>query len=496
MAQRLIIEDDTVTREIDVGNGVINRDARKLSVFAEQLAQHVPLETGVLPPGVLSIRQAGDHLQVVLQARPGINYIHWTEYEGDGKEKLYTLAQPWRVIVADFLAGDLMGARMFYSPVPVAAMDQQLYHQNVPNLNCRGYRNNGVGWVCLYASDSLKESTLAQKILRVLERCSGVEVYNDGNMSETDGPRFYAAMGKPAFLSDPTLWEKKTEAEGFEWTLDPDLWIPVMVKDTDDQQAHHQGNGGIPLTLGMAMHGNAAVHYGDKYLPKLINAIARDDLPVPHGDFLEKVFTQAFVDSGEQLKPPTIEAKKVLGKKPVPQVNVVAKPKVGYKAAYVAPVPKVMHKCQHCGELVKYGDPAPEKLVCFNCLQVTCPNCDLYQAKLVEGGCTKCTKHEECWTCYAPIAGAQDHEVKVPSLKKPIHLCDDHFEVARICSSCGLLRHEDDVHATNEGQDLCEQCTRYCAHCGRPFLLEGDIAACNDCIAVNEEKVLLKVKAG
>jgi hypothetical protein len=229
-------------------------------------------------------------------------YVNWGAHEGDSKAKAYYVAQPYRVVIGDFENGNLLGARMFYSPYPITSPNNLLYHVNLPNINCKGYRGNGVGWICLYHKDDWSDLPFNEKVSRFIERCSGVETYNDANMSETDGARFYAARSKPSYISDPALWQQKSE-EGFEWTLDEDLWIPVLVQDIDHQDKHYDD--GEPLTLAMAMLGNYQAYYSDKNIPKMYNVISRSDLSLTNNniaDFIKKSFASAPVVYQHQKK--------------------------------------------------------------------------------------------------------------------------------------------------------------------------------------------------
>lgn len=260
---------------------------KDITSYYRQISSRALFDTGLLPlngTGLLSIRSAGRHTQIAFQHAPQISYINWGAYEGDSKAKAYYLAQPYRIWIADLLDGSLYGARMFYSPYPITSPESELYHLNLPNTNCRGYRGNGVGWQCLYRNEDWSDLSFNIKVQKLIERCSGIEAYNDGNMSETDGPRFYQMNGKPQYLWDPASWQEKSSQEGFEWTLDPNLWIPVLVKDIDNQDKHYPE--GQPLTFAMALLGNYNSYYNDDIHPKLVNAFARKDIQIP----VDKVF--------------------------------------------------------------------------------------------------------------------------------------------------------------------------------------------------------------
>lgn len=254
---------------------------KDIASFYASFSQYSYFDTGLLPldgTGLLGIRKAGNHTQVIYQYKPGMYYVNWGASERDPNAKKYYLAQPYRIVLIDFLDNNLLGARTFYSVEPANHGGIQLYHVNLPNINCKGYRGNGVGWICLYHNEDWSALSFNDRLNRALERCSGVEVYNDANMNETDGPRFYAQNNMPGYVSIPEQWEKKSELEGYEWTLDSSQWLPILVKDRDHQEKHYEN--GTPLTLVDAITGNYSAYYDDKFLPKPINAITRSDLNI------------------------------------------------------------------------------------------------------------------------------------------------------------------------------------------------------------------------
>lgn len=245
--------------------------------FYNSFSQYSAWDTGLLPvegSGILSIRTAGVYTQFAYQHKPGLYHVNWAATEG-GAATSYYVAQPYRIIICDMKDGNLLGARMFYSPYPITHPSQPLYHVNLPNINCKGYRNNGVGWICLYQNEDWSHLPLNERIVRFIERCSGVETYNDANMSETDGTRFYCEKGKPSYIWKAAEWQEKSAQEGYEWTLDEELWIPVLVKSMDDQKHHYDK--GVNLTFADALVGDYRAYYYDDETTKPINAIIRPD---------------------------------------------------------------------------------------------------------------------------------------------------------------------------------------------------------------------------
>jgi len=255
--------------------------------FFKNFSNYAAFDSGLLPvdgTGLLAIRRAGNHTQVTYQHKPGLYYVNWGSHEGDRRAVSYLVAQPYRIVIIDFVDDNLLGARTFYSPIPATHPAIQLYHVNLPNINCRGYRGNGVGWICLYHNADWSQMPFNERLTRALERCSGIETYNDANMSETDGPRFYSDHyshnSSFDYLWSPKSWEAKSQAEGFEWTLDDNLWVPIMVKSRDDQGQHCNDEDAVPFTLADAIVGKYNAYYGDSYHPKPINALTNPSMQI------------------------------------------------------------------------------------------------------------------------------------------------------------------------------------------------------------------------
>jgi hypothetical protein len=296
--QTLLIDDREITRSFAGSD-----QTTKSPQFWTALAGALPQSSGILPPGLLSVRQGGEYEQIVIQLPPSVSVTCWGRNEGQS-HNVWSLAYPWRIIIGTYHKGLLLGARLFYSHRQVTHLRQPLYHANVPNLNCRGYGQNvAVGWLCLYPRE-VRPVDLADRCRYLVDRASGGEPFNDTNMLSTDGPRFYREMYKSRYPSEgqrrkfaclwnPKSWALKTEREGVDWTLDPDLWIPVMVADTDNQQAHLAR--GVPLTLGRAMYGQAKFYYRDASIPKLYDTVSRaQDWNDEHVAEIWKSLTVAF----------------------------------------------------------------------------------------------------------------------------------------------------------------------------------------------------------
>jgi len=267
--------------------------------FYTNFSKTAHFDTGLLPvdgSGMLSIRTAGNHTQIGYQYAPGMYFINWGAFEGDPQASKLYVAQPYRIVIADLYNGNLLGARTFYSPISIHHPSAPLYHVNLPNINCKGYRNNAVGWICLYHNEDISMYPFNEKVAKVLERCSGVEAYNDANMSETDGPRLYKDKSKPSHIWNPQEWEKYSAEHGYEWMMDPDLLIPVLVQDMDHQDKHYDD--GQPLTYSDAVLGSYRAYYYDENPDKLYNTLMRDDRTVNQNElfnFFKKAYNSSTV---------------------------------------------------------------------------------------------------------------------------------------------------------------------------------------------------------
>jgi len=143
---------------------------KDITSFYTRFSQFSAWDTGLLPvdgSGILSIRTAGEYTQFAYQHKPGLYHVNWGKSEGAAAAAYY-LAQPYRIIICDMKEGNLLGARMFYSPYPITSPSQPLYHVNLPNINCKGYRGNGVGWICLYQNEDWTQFPLNERIVRFI----------------------------------------------------------------------------------------------------------------------------------------------------------------------------------------------------------------------------------------------------------------------------------------------------------------------------------------
>lgn len=241
----------TIERQLDPG------------VFAALADLTTTVESGLLPDGVVSYRRVGNAEQFAVVLPPAIRKLFWGERER-GPVEIYHVAMPYQVITIEWLfsAGhwNLIGCRFFFSPVPILDLDAPLSHADVANLNCIGYGDTSVGWVCLYHNGPVEHRCLtpADRVANGLLRVSGNEAYNNANMYSTMGPTFYRAQRPAApFLHDPRAWDSYTEQHGLNWVLDPDLWVPIL---TGQHQQRHEAQG-KPLTLRQALYDPHVMYY-------------------------------------------------------------------------------------------------------------------------------------------------------------------------------------------------------------------------------------------
>ena len=345
---------------------------KDMNSFYSNFSQYSHLDTGLLPvdgSGLLSLRTAGNHTQIAYQHAPGMYYINWGQYEGDRDAVKWYVAQPYRIVIADIMNGNLLGARTFYSTVPITHPDIPLYHVNLPNINCKGYRGNGVGWICLYHTDDITSYPLSEKISYIIDRCSGTEAYNDQNMSETDGPRFYRENDYPTHTYDPSTWQSYSSTHGVEWTLDSSNWIPVLVQDIDHQDRHSAD--GIPLTFASAILGDYQAYYTDPIIPKPINIISRPDRTLS-ADFTFKIFKIAYNSSQTTFDPHNVYADSLS----IRESNSLKQPTL--------PDPEYTWYCEDCSEHYTEDDQVNQTYgsdyICNSCFEqyTYCINTEKY----------------------------------------------------------------------------------------------------------------------
>lgn len=290
---RYVVSESTVTRQMNSNGSWRNLDSKPSQAVHAHMGGG-GFNSELLPPGVRLLRTNGEHTQVLVECPPAINRICWSRSEGEGhagKFAVYLVAQPYRIIHAHYRETQMIGARMFYRPRPLYSFDDELYHVNLPNINCEGYHNTGVGWVCFYGDGSTVNMNWSQRIARLIERCSGSEGYN-GNMSHIDGKHHYQANGAPSWTYSPSSWEKKSDKHGVELALQDNVWLPVLVNDQDDQLRHTAG--GRPLTVGMAVNGRSPMAYGDTGILPGINAAPAEAGPAAPGNNLLNQFNNAY----------------------------------------------------------------------------------------------------------------------------------------------------------------------------------------------------------
>lgn len=228
-----------------------------MNVLLENAATAAVFETGIIPQqgsGLISLRKGFGRLQFVYQIEPQVHTVKWDKYESTTDKKTYQLAEPWKIIISDYDNGNFLGSRHFYSPEPILSYNQPLYVINLPNTNTVGYSGNSIGWICHYHYDNTTQFSISEMINYAVYRESGLnEPYNDANMSETDGPRFYSGRGAPEFIWDPVEWAKKTAEEGVDWTLDPSLWQVVKIDWNKTKSAESFDDNGEIYTLSDAV---------------------------------------------------------------------------------------------------------------------------------------------------------------------------------------------------------------------------------------------------
>lgn len=366
------------------------------------------IDTGLLPvgphSGLLALRGGFGHLQMVYQVEPGLHPVMWGRSERDPNAKVYSLAQPWRIWIADFFNGNISGIRHFYTLEPISEATTPLYHVNLPNTNCKGYNGTGVGWMCLYHTDNTTEYNIAQLLAYAYTRASGSEAYNDNNMSETDGPRFYAQKKKPTYFTDPTAWQKKSLAEGFKWTLDPKLLVPVMVINRDDQARGDHGD--HHLTLDDAMNGSYYSSYPHKRIDtqpiKPIAAMQRGIFEKTYPTLMQELFEKILTRIGKR----TVDT----GISFAPHVASVTAQVAAVKALSISTIPLVPHgTCANCNKALPLTDLVPYAYLPEHLGVLS----ETMNASTLPVVCPTCTTHDEIIQIYLPFYFSPEELLKL-----------------------------------------------------------------------------------
>lgn len=510
----IVINKEKITYKSTVGN-IVQENTKELNSFFESLSSLSFFDTGILPldgSGTLMIRQAMGHTQVVFQHAPGVYRVIWGETEGSSEAVHYDLAMPYRIVIGDFVDNEFYGARHFYSVVPITNDNQILYHVNLPNLNCKGYGSgNGVGWICLYHNQpSIAHLPLGGKVNHLIERAGGTEAYNDANMSQTDGPRFYHEkysealddypeserelfLDNVSYLWDPDSWEYKSKDNNFSWTLDPDLWIPVKVYGMDNQTAHCNDDEAVFYTFGMAVDGSYRAYYGDPHVPKHYQKFVRPDLEIPSNTQVFSILKSAFNNTTgnvvsetkkqyEPIIPDTLSVECTICKSLVleQEVHFVNDEKICHVC-----LDEHFETCASCDTATHYSNLSfyKENFHCNNCLQLhECKHCytvhDKYSSIIEDSWCTVCIEHTDCSNCSETkhINNAVTIATLDPFNDAPINitLCNDCMELFTKCE-CGYLRDIETVSGPTEDHGYaCESCISYNED-GSPFYCKKSI---------------------
>jgi hypothetical protein len=492
MANKIIITEDKVEL-IESLAGVEKKSDITIEDFYKNMSVHASFDTGILPvqgSGLLALRSALGYMQTAYIYEPGIWYINWGSRERSTDAKTYALAQPYRIVISDYFEGKVLGSRTLYSTIPIISGDEQLYHVNLPNLVCKGYGNgNCLGWLCLYHRPSDYKEKFPDKLKHMLDRSSGIETYNDGNMSGTDGPRFYKAMYTKShpknyndyeYLWNPAVWEKKSKSEGFDWTIDDKLWIPIHCDSVDEQWCHIEG--GLPLTFNRALYGHYSAYYQDKeensakaksqngqmfFLPKKkpFNIISRKGESLPKKSIFEALKKSIVTKTHYTLfgNFDSLEFKEVKGKQ---------------KDPFNSPIQKE-YKCSSCEkEYPKFDFVKLNK-------------------KLI-----KDSDHDEiCVNCYADVVGkckkCNNETLKTSLTNTSLYgdVCLECIKTLGTCGTCNTMKEMDLLHSAF-GSLQCYDCQpvfscpncatlyksldeiisgEFCSNCGTP----GTCISCN-----------------
>jgi hypothetical protein len=295
-----------------------------ISTLSERGMQLAEFETGLLAnsdSGLISYRTSHGYEQLIIQLAPGINSVKWGQCENDPNAKIFSLAMPYKIIIADFENNGFLGMRHFFTMTPAFGWDTQLYATGFSNTNNVGYHVTSIGWVCIYLHGKPVFKNLSEKIDYVVNRESGLaEPYNYRNMSHTDGPFFYKQlMPSKNHFHNADNWHKKTQKEGLSWVLDKDNYIPYTTIISDQFYAQKyvsktENPKAVDYTLYHAAYENYAPYYDHNNI-KPFNRKDKNDLTSETiSSFFSKNRTpfdyspEAAKPSTKKPSPPTLSA--------------------------------------------------------------------------------------------------------------------------------------------------------------------------------------------
>lgn len=212
-------------------------------------------DTGVLPvsgTGLLRYQKGvtQDNItieQVAIQIEPR-RYNANFNYAGIANSAL--VSHPYLVLVSDWFNGRFKGCRGYYSPTPIKSDSSPLYHINLPNMNCLGYRDTTVGWICFYPDQEtgleyIDTTTVEGKITYTAARWYDEPFVS--TMTETDGPKMYTlyrkAMGRHKPLSTinrPGAFSRRsTKNKTPDWICQEKYLIPILVGELELDNVVH-----------------------------------------------------------------------------------------------------------------------------------------------------------------------------------------------------------------------------------------------------------------
>lgn len=322
---------DTATSTIIGPLESLNKSATtKSQTFSELLANagtYGKFETGLLPvmhSGLLSYRTSHGYEQLIIQLGPEISTVKWGYRENDKDARLYSIAMPYRIVIADFENNNFIGARHFFALAPALDWNTQLYATGFCNTNNLGYNETSIGWICLYhnkAGNNIVD--LSHKIDYVVNRESGLgEPYNYVNMSRTDAPIFFKSrMPNRDHFHSAENWQKHTKKhKDYQWVLDPENNVPLYTNVSDNFYAQKytdpKHKDSVAYTLYLASHNNYAPYYRRTEVKPINKPDAKMDM-AGIVNMLSAARNVSYIPQGElpKVKAPTVSDKAAAKKK-------------------------------------------------------------------------------------------------------------------------------------------------------------------------------------
>jgi hypothetical protein len=103
----------------------------RLAEFSDALTAQAGTRTPILPTGTIHFAARGKMSAYTIEAPPARRTVRFQPR--DGRMQEFSIPMPWICLLITFCERAMDAVRVFFSPVPVRALDQDLYHAPLPN---------------------------------------------------------------------------------------------------------------------------------------------------------------------------------------------------------------------------------------------------------------------------------------------------------------------------------------------------------------------------